>query len=108
MRRTAILTAAIALLSMRMANAQTGGTGGTGGTPGTAFAKEDFQIRIMRQDSKGVFIYPNELELTLNLFNRARCECKIPIQISVALTNSGVAKRSTIGKGDLMQLSGQI
>ena len=47
-----------------------------------------------------------EQEVTLTLFNRARCECKEPVQISVELTGSGLAKRSTIGKGDVKLLLG--
>src|SRR5687768_3398613 len=66
--------------------------------------KSDFLIRLRRQAGKEwAFLNNTEAEF---FFNRARCQCKEPVQIVVEMSTAGLAKRSLISTGKVELLLG--
>jgi hypothetical protein len=76
----------------------TGGTivGGTGGTAGTTgLATTDFFIGVQGQEGVNLTEYQRGI-----YFNKANCDCEKPTWIFVALSQTGLAKRTTITRGN--------
>jgi MYXO-CTERM domain-containing protein len=72
------------------ARAQVIGTGGAGGTA-ERFAAEDFFIALNGADGNRL-----TTSQVLGFFNLSRCNCQTPVQIYVALLQSGLAKRAAV------------
>jgi hypothetical protein len=70
--------------------AQATGTGGAGGTAQPLVA-DDFFIALNGPD--GTRLTTSQVS---HFFNLARCNCQTPVQIYVALLQSGIAKRATV------------
>jgi hypothetical protein len=98
MRRALFLIALTSaeLVSVARAEAQ---------TPQSQWAAADFLIRVLKKDGEK-FVYIPENEAKLEFFNNARCLCETPVQISVDLSNTGVAKRSLIAEGNVRMMVG--
>ncbi len=72
--------------------------------PTGVLTKEDFLIRIRRRDGDAwSFLSENEAKF---FYNRARCHCQEPIQLVVEMSQSGIAKRPLISKGEVSVLLG--
>ncbi len=83
--RPAVLAAAVSLLAAGRASAQF-----DAGSSTSSFAPEDFFIRM--QDIPGHTLSDFDVA---RYFNKARCDCRTPATIYVALSQSGLAKLST-------------
>jgi len=83
------------LLGAGTARAQLGGTTGTTGTGGTtgasALAASDFFIGVQAQAGSNLSDFA-----VARFFNKATCDCTVPIFIFYALLPSGQAKRAAI------------
>ncbi len=98
MAAAAALAASLVLVGGR-AQAQATGTGGTsgifgtGGTSGTPapFVAADFFIAINGPDGNRLTTVDGS-----RYFNLARCNCQTPVQIYVAMLESGIAKRTSV------------
>jgi hypothetical protein len=71
-----------------------GGTGGIGGTT-TSLATTDFFIGVQGDEGVNLSEYQRGI-----YFNKANCDCEKPTWIFVALSQTGLAKRSTITRGN--------
>ncbi len=100
-RLTLILSCAAAVAHPPPADAQT--TTGTTATDAAIFTKDDFLLRIWQLDSKKV---PQPLSATeqMYFFNRARCECDVPLEITVEYTASGQVKKNQLTQEGTAQL----
>ena len=74
----------------RVARAQVTGTGGTSGTA-QPFVADDFFVAINGPDGNRLTTADGS-----RFFNLARCNCQTPVGISVALLQSGLAKRAAV------------
>ncbi len=97
------LAVGLVLVTSIEAGAQSGGSGGTASTPG-ALTKDDFLIRIQYR-SGDQWTWLTGITAA-RFFNRARCECDVPIKIVIELTSGGLAKRNYIGEGSVRTLVG--
>jgi hypothetical protein len=89
--RLGVLALVLAALAPR-AQAQT-----TTPTNPTAFTKDDFLVRLEvrnpDKESDQKWIFPSDVEGKL-YFNKARCECDLPVVIRIDLTATGIMKQN--------------
>src|SRR4029077_19936563 len=88
----------LVLLAAGAARAQTAGTTGTTGTGGitgaSSLAASDFFIGVQAQQGSNL----SDFEVS-RFFNKANCDCTVPIFIYYALLPSGQAKKGGIAAG---------
>ena len=94
-RTTAVALGFLVLLAAGAARAQFGGTTGTTGTGGTvgttALAASDIFIGVQAQQGSNLSAFS-----LARFFNKANCDCSVPVFIYYALLPSGQAKKSGI------------
>ncbi|HVR01459.1 MAG TPA: hypothetical protein VMT47_04960 [Polyangia bacterium] len=98
-RRSAFTVTAASLLAClavtRPAQAQIPGTAGTTGTTTTAsLADGDIFIGIQQQEGSNLSTFD-----LARFFNKANCDCNVPVYVFFTLTASGFAKRSQVPTG---------
>jgi hypothetical protein len=94
--RLALALGALLLITSgltRTASAQTGLGGATGAT---ALAAEDLLIVV--QSTPGVALPDFDLQ---RFFNVANCECNTPVSVFFTFSQSGFAKKATLGDGTI-------
>jgi hypothetical protein len=91
-RTLALAAVLLGALAARPALAQTTGTAGTTGTIGTtSLVAADFFLAV--QDQSGVSFPPFDL---VRFFNKANCDCDVPVKIFASMSQQGFAKRSLV------------
>ena len=98
-RRSAFTVSAAGLLAClavaRTAHAQIPGTAGTTGTTTTTgLAEGDIFIGIQQQEGANLAAFD-----LARFFNKANCDCDVPVFVYFTLTASGFAKRSIVPAG---------
>lgn len=99
--RLGVLAIALTALSSRALLAQTNPVNPTNPV---GFVATDFTLRLEVKDEDGEkWIFPNKTEGDL-FFNKARCECDIPVAIRVDLAMSGVQKQNATSQEGTVKL----
>lgn len=97
LRTLALAFGAVVLLVAGAARAQTAGTTGTtgaGGITGTSLAASDFFIGVQAQVGANL----SDFEVA-RFFNKANCDCTVPVFVYYALLPTGQAKKAAINAG---------
>jgi hypothetical protein len=88
-----IVVLVVSVATSRPARAQLGTAGTTGLATPTTLAATDFFIGVQATEGTNLNVYQLP-----RFFNKANCDCDVPVYIFVALTASGLAKRSSLAQ----------